>query len=160
MGSAEVVVAEGAGVEGAAAVTGAGAEAEALDLLDFLLFFVCGVELSVLLFLENIRMEQMHTSCQPHRGLKLSKNPTSSNRLGKSQRPGATVKTVMQKRIKRKIAMAKKRPNSPIMPTLRYHTPWRMIIGHNGNRTTAKIPATTAAAMAFCFHWGPSYSQT
>lgn len=63
MGSAEVVVAEGAfaegASEGAAAVTGAGAEAEALDLLDFLLFFVCGIELSVLLFLENIRMEQM-----------------------------------------------------------------------------------------------------
>jgi hypothetical protein len=42
VGSAELVVAEGALVEGAAAVTGAGAEALALDLLAFLLFFVCG----------------------------------------------------------------------------------------------------------------------
>lgn len=51
VGSAEVVVAEGAFSEGAAegaagadAATGVGAEAEVLDLLAFLLFFVCRVE--------------------------------------------------------------------------------------------------------------------
>lgn len=54
VGSAEDVVAEGAFADGAAdgadAATGAGAETEALDfLLDFLLFFVCGVGRSVTL---------------------------------------------------------------------------------------------------------------
>jgi hypothetical protein len=53
VGSAEDVVAEGAfagAAEGADAASGAGVEAEALDfLLDFLLFFVCGVGRSVTL---------------------------------------------------------------------------------------------------------------
>ena len=44
------MVAEGAFAEGAAAVTWAEAEVETLDFPDFLLFFVCRIKWSALLF--------------------------------------------------------------------------------------------------------------
>jgi hypothetical protein len=72
------------------------------------------------------------TSCHPHTGLKLSKKPTSSKRLGYSHNPGGMVKTVRTNRINRKIAMAKNAATNPSMPMLKYQTPILSFNGHNG----------------------------
>lgn len=117
-------------------------------------------KLLLVMCIENKWERRCLTSCHPQRGLKLSKNPTSSNRLGNSQSPGGTVKTVTQNRTRRTRAMAKNSPSRPISPTLRYQTPRLSINGQSGNITTAIIIASTPAAIAFCFHCGPSYSQT
>jgi hypothetical protein len=86
------------------------------------------------------------TSCQPQTGLKLSKNPTSSNRLGYSHKPGGTANIVMQKRISLKIAITKNNPIKPSNPILRYQTPSRSFIGQSGNMTTANTTAKAPAA--------------
>jgi hypothetical protein len=81
---------------------------------------------------------EIHTSCHPQPGRKLSKKPTSSNKFGYSQSPGGTVKTVTQKRMRRKIAMTKNSPIRPSMAILRYHTPMRNVTGQSGKHTSAR----------------------
>lgn len=101
-----------------------------------------------------------HTSCHPQSGLKLSKKPTSSNRLGYSHNPGGTTNIVIANSINRTIAMAKNNPIRPNIPILRYQTPRRIFIGHRGKRTMANIIAKAPAAYSFCLIWDPSYSHT
>ena len=99
-------------------------------------------------------------SCQPQAGLKLSKKPTSSNRLGNNHRPGGTANKVTTKRINRKIDMAKNNPSNPSAPTDRYHTPCLMNSGQSGNSTAAKTAMRAKPAHSFVFHCEPSYNQT
>jgi hypothetical protein len=94
---------------------------------------------------ENGRRVRL-TGCQPQRGLKLSMTPTSSKRFGNSHSPGLTVNTVMQKRMRRNIAMRKNRPRSPRSPIDRYQTPRRRVMGHRGNITIAIMMAKAPAA--------------
>jgi hypothetical protein len=100
------------------------------------------------------------TSCQPHNGLKLSKNPTSSNRFGYSHKPGGVTNIVIAKRISRKIAITKNSPIRPSIPILKYQTPRRIFIGQRGKRTIANITARAPAAYNFCLICDPSHSQT
>ena len=103
----------------------------------------------LLLFLSQIyprrsrlqKFKKVRTSCQPQTGLKLSKNPTSSNKLGYSHNPGGTANIVIANRISLKIDMAKNNPIRPSMPILRYQTPSLIFIGQRGNMTIAKTIA-------------------
>lgn len=66
---------------------------------------------------------------------------------------------VMQKSIKRKMAMTKNKPTKPSIPILRYHTPWRINNGQSGNMTIVITSAKAPIAYACFFHCGPSYNH-
>src|SRR3954467_11135087 len=63
--------------------------------------------------------QDQRTCCHPHTGLKLSKNPTSSNKLGYNHNPGGTTNMVIPNRINLNIAMTKNSPISPSRPILK-----------------------------------------
>lgn len=153
---AVVVVAEaGDGWPGRAeraAIPPAEEDAACLDFF-FFFFFSCGLIVSNDCCSTDIKKL---TSCQAQTGLKLSKNPTSSNRFGYSHNPGGTINMVMPNRMSRKIAMTKNRPIRPSIPILRYHTPRRIFMGHSGNMTIANTKASAPAAYSFCLICAPS----
>src|SRR5947207_11276611 len=82
--------------------------------------------------------------CHAHNGTKLSKNPTSSNKLGNNQIPGGTANIVIIKRMSRTTAITAIATMKPSNRSERYHTPVRRIGGHKGNKiapnTTTIIP--------------------
>src|SRR5688572_6537063 len=71
----------------------------------------------------------------PHRGMKLSTTPTSSNRFGNSQMPGGMTIMVKMNKIKRTMARTKKRPRRERTKTETYQTPSRNIGGQSGKST-------------------------
>ncbi len=156
-------VSDARGVASEAADTSPALAAADFDVFDFDFFFFSYVALAHYPTLRCMKDDERNfglTSCHPHTGRKLSKNPTSSNRFGYSHNPGGTVNTVAQNRMSLKMAMAKNSPISPSPPMLRYHTPIRSFTGQSGNITTSRIAASAPPAYSFCFHCGPSYSQT
>ena len=119
------------------------------DFFDF--FFLVFLLRLVIEILNMIRKKEVKkeydlTSCHPHTGRKLSKNPTSSNRFGYNHKPGGTVKTVAQNNMRRNIAMAKNNPIKPNIPMLRYQTPMRNLTGQSGNMTTAMMITSAPTA--------------
>lgn len=60
--------------------------------------------------------------------------------------PGLATTIVTTQKIRRKMAMAKKRPMRPRTPMLRYHTPTRRVTGQRGNMTPASTTATMPTA--------------
>jgi hypothetical protein len=144
----DVVVADaGAGWPVIAAIVEA-AFAEPACFVDF--FFPFFFSYSQISTAPHLLSVQGLTSCQPQTGLKLSKNPTSSNKFGYNHNPGGTANIVIANRISLNIAMAKNNPIRPSMPILRYQTPSLIFIGQRGNMTIAKTTASAPAAYSFC----------
>ena len=81
------------------------------------------------------------------KGTKDSKKPQSSNMFGKSHHPGLATIKVIQKRIKRTIAITMIKPTNPSIPITRYQTSRCNLYGHNGYITAQNTATITSNAI-------------